>query len=73
MTGRMADLSRSKFEEKIKGLGGIVSGSVSSKTDFLVAGESPGSKFTDAESLGIRILSELEFLELIESNLPVNN
>ena len=73
VTGRMADLSRSKFEEKIKDLGGIVSGSVSSKTDFLVAGESPGSKFTDAESLGIRILSELEFLELIESNLPVDN
>jgi DNA ligase (NAD+) len=66
VTGRMGGLSRSQFEEKIKGFGGTVSGSVSSKTDFLVAGESPGSKFNDAESLGIKILSELEFLELIE-------
>lgn len=66
VTGRMGGLSRSQFEEKIKGFGGTVSGSVSSKTDFLVAGESPGSKLTDAESLGIKILSELEFLELIE-------
>ena len=67
ITGRIDGLSRSQFEEKIKELGGIVSGSVSSKTDFLVAGESPGSKFTDAESLGVKILSEIDFLELIEN------
>ena len=45
--------------------GGKVSGSVSKKTDFVLAGEDAGSKLTKANTLGIRILSEAEFLTMI--------
>lgn len=65
VTGRLQNFSRSQIEDKIKQLGGAVSSSVSRKTDYLVAGEDPGSKLADAQSLGVRVISEQEFLNLI--------
>ena len=59
---------RNIFEEKIKKLGGKVSGSVSKKTSYLLAGENAGSKFDKASSLGVIILTERDFVELSEEN-----
>ena len=66
VTGRMKNFSRSQIEDRIKELGGGVNGSVSGKADHLVAGEDAGSKLADAQRLGVNILSEEEFLELVE-------
>ena len=66
VTGRLANYSRSAIQDRIKELGGAVSGSLSKRTDFLVAGEGAGSKRADAENLGVRVLSEDEFERLIE-------
>jgi len=68
ITGRLESLPRSKAKELIQKLGGRTSGSVSSKTDFLVAGESAGSKLTAAQKLGIKILSEEKFLDMINNS-----
>lgn len=68
LTGRLSQMTRSEAKEKITALGGEVSDSVSKKTDYLVAGEDPGSKFDKAASLGITVLSETEFVELLEVN-----
>lgn len=65
-TGTMPNLSRESAKEMARSLGGNVSESVSKKTDFLVAGESAGSKLDKAKSLGIKILSEEEFLKIIK-------
>ena len=65
VTGPMETFSRSQIEGRIKELGGAVSGSVSGRTDYVVAGADAGSKLADAERLEIAILSEDEFLELI--------
>ena len=67
VTGRLQDFSRSEIEDRIKELGGAISGSVSGKTDYLLAGEDAGSKLADAESLEIKILTEADFLKLAES------
>ncbi len=64
VTGTMNGYTRKEIEEKIKTLGGRVSSSVSSKTDFLIAGESPGSKLKKAQELGTAILDKTEFEEL---------
>lgn len=58
-------MGRSEAKEYLLQLGCKVSGSVSSKTDFVIAGESAGSKLTKATELGINILSENEFLALL--------
>ena len=50
---------------KIEALGGHVSGSVSKKTDYVLAGAEPGSKFAKAKELGIRILTEAEFRKML--------
>ena len=63
----MPNLSRSDAKTLIEGAGGKVSGSVSKKTDYLVAGEAAGSKLTKAESLGVKILDEAQLLELLKS------
>ena len=65
VTGRLERFSRSQIEGMIKELGGAVSGNVSSKTDYLVAGEDAGSKLADAQGLETKILSEEDFLGLI--------
>ena len=69
ITGRLASMSRSQAEGRIKELGGSVSGSVSRKTDYLVAGEEPGSKLEQAAELGTRTLNEEEFLRLLAGEL----
>ena len=65
VTGTLAKYQRNEIEELIKSLGGKPSGSVSKKTDFLVAGEAAGSKLEKAKTLGVRVLSEEEFDQLI--------
>ncbi len=55
-----------KIEDKIKVLGGKVLSSVSSKTDFLIAGESPGSKLEKAKELGTTILDKIGFEALVK-------
>lgn len=67
VTGTLTRYDRKGIETLIKNLGGKASGSVSKKTDFLVAGESAGSKLEKARELGVRILTEEEFTALVES------
>jgi DNA ligase (NAD+) len=67
LTGTMPNLSRSDAKTLIEAAGGKVSGSVSKKTDYLVAGDAAGSKLSKAQSLGIQILNEAELEELLKS------
>lgn len=64
-TGTLSSLSRDEAKEKVRALGADVSESVSKKTSYVVVGEDPGSKATKAESLGITILDEQAFLDLL--------
>jgi DNA ligase (NAD+) len=66
LTGTLESLARDDAKAKIRQLGGDVSESVSKKTDFVIAGQEAGSKLQKAESLGVKILSEKEFLNLIK-------
>lgn len=66
VTGTLNGYTRKEIEDIIKNLGGKVSSSVSGKTDFLIAGESPGSKLETAKKLGTTILSKEEFENLIK-------
>lgn len=63
LTGTLPTLKRSEAKAKIERSGGKVTGSVSKKTDFVVAGEAAGSKLIQAQTLGITVLSEAEFLQ----------
>ena len=65
-TGKLIQLNRSGAREAVENVGGKVSGSVSSKTNFVVVGEDPGSKFQKAVELGVEVLSENEFLNKIK-------
>lgn len=65
LTGTMDNFTRSAARERIEAAGGRVTGSVSAKTDYVVAGENPGSKLTKARSLGVPVLDETGFIELI--------
>ncbi|MDD4075945.1 MAG: helix-hairpin-helix domain-containing protein, partial [Eubacteriales bacterium] len=65
VTGTMERLDRKGMEAKIESLGGKAAGSVSKKTDYVVAGESAGSKLDKARALGVPVLSESEFFALI--------
>lgn len=64
LTGTLTQLTRDEAKALLQNLGCKVSGSVSSKTDYLIAGEKAGSKLTKAQELGISILSEQEFIKL---------
>ncbi|HCL47742.1 TPA: DNA ligase (NAD(+)) LigA [Patescibacteria group bacterium] len=65
ITGTLASMSREEAEDKIRALGGKASGSVSAKTSFVVVGDNPGSKYTQANKLGVKILDEKEFIKLV--------
>ncbi len=65
VTGTLQRFSRESIKELIHGLGGKPAGSVSKKTDFVVAGESAGSKLDKAKELGVRILTEDEFVAML--------
>ena len=66
LTGTMESMGRDEAKEKIRALGGDVSGSVSKNTDYVVAGESAGSKLDKAQELGVKVITEEEFLEMIK-------
>ncbi|PJG85063.1 NAD-dependent DNA ligase LigA [Conservatibacter flavescens] len=65
LTGTLSQMGRSEAKEILLQLGCKVTGSVSAKTDFLIAGDNAGSKLTKANELGIRVLSEEAFLQLV--------
>ncbi len=65
LTGTLPTMSRDEASELIKNAGGKTSGSVSKKTDYVVAGEAAGSKLTKAQSLGVKIISEEELLAML--------
>ncbi len=67
LTGTLPTMSRDEASALIKKNGGKTVGSVSKKTDYVVAGEAAGSKLTKAQELGIKIISESELLQMIES------
>jgi DNA ligase (NAD+) len=67
LTGTLPTLTREEAKAKIEALGGKVTGSVSKKTDFVLAGEEAGSKLEKAKELGIRVLSEADFLKMCGS------
>ncbi|MCK9234200.1 MAG: NAD-dependent DNA ligase LigA [Acholeplasmataceae bacterium] len=67
LTGKLVNYSRTEMTEMITSRGGRVSSSVSKNTNYLLAGENAGSKLERAHSLGVKVLSEEEFLELINN------
>ena len=67
LTGTLPNLSREIVTEKIENMGGKVTSSISKKTNYLVAGNAPGSKYEKARDLGVTILNEGELLELIQN------
>jgi DNA ligase (NAD+) len=66
LTGTLSNLTREDARERIESAGGKVTGSVSKKTDYVVAGADPGSKYEKAVELGIAILDEAGLLQLLE-------
>ena len=65
LTGTLSNISRDEAKQMIRRAGGDISSSVSLKTDFVVAGENPGSKYDDAMKLGVRIIDERELLAMV--------
>ena len=70
-TGKLETLTRSQAKKLVEQLGGRVVSAISKKVDFVVVGKDPGSKFAKAKELGLKIIDEKEFLDLIE-NKSVN-
>ena len=69
LTGSLPELSREQATERILAAGGRVTGSVSKKTDYLLAGESPGSKLEKAQRLGVAVIDEAGLLTLLDGGL----
>ena len=67
ITGTLATLSRDEAKDRLTSQGAKVSGSVSARTDYLIAGENPGSKLDKARSLGVRVLDEAGLFEYLGS------
>jgi DNA ligase (NAD+) len=68
LTGTLSEMPRQQAKELLQQLGAKVVGSVSNKTDYLVAGETAGSKLTKAESLGVTVLTEAELLMIFREH-----
>src|SRR5262245_5911474 len=66
LTGTLPSMAREEATERIEALGGHVTGSVSKKTDYVLAGAEPGSKFDKAKELGVRIIDEPEFRKILD-------
>ena len=73
LTGTLAHYSRDEARRMIEGAGGKVTGSVSKKTDYVVAGSDPGSKLDKAKELGVKVIGEKEMEELVERNESSNH
>ena len=65
LTGTLPSMTREEATEKIEAFGGHVTGSVSKKTDYVLAGTEPGSKFDKAKDLGVRIIDEAQFRKML--------
>ena len=70
VTGRLESLSRQEAQGRIKELGGAVSSSVSGKTDYVVVGADPGSKYDSAIRLNVPVLEEVQFLKFLDGEVP---
>ncbi len=68
VTGTLSSMGRSEAEAAIRDAGGKAAGSVSKKTSLVVAGENAGSKLAKAQSLGVKVIGESEFLEMLGGN-----
>jgi DNA ligase (NAD+) len=66
VTGSLVNFTRTSIQEKLETLGAKAGGSVSKKTDYVLAGTEAGSKLTKAKELGVKVLSEDEFLDMIK-------
>lgn len=66
LTGKLSSMGRTEAGQLLAAHGAKVTGSVSKKTSLVIAGEDSGSKLTKAQELGIRVLNEAEFMELVE-------
>ena len=73
ITGKLTSISRSEAISRIKSLGGKSSSSVSNKTSYVVIGDDPGSKAQKARKLGVSMLRESEFLQMLEGLKPDND
>ena len=67
VTGKLENFTRDSINAKIESLGAKAGSSVSSNTDYLICGEKAGSKLSKAQSLGVKVLSEQQFLNMAES------
>ena len=65
-TGELSSMKRSEAEARVRALGGTATATVSSRTDYLVAGEGGGSKLRKARELGVSVIDEEAFLRMLE-------
>ena len=70
ITGTLASMGRDDAGDRLRELGAKVSGSVSAKTHFVIAGSEAGSKLRKAEELGVKVLDEAAFLAMLERREP---